>query len=175
MRLIFFFLLLISCKSFSQGNGNGNNGNGNGNCPPGWEKQPEKHPDCMGPKLPVTFISFSAHTYLGSVFLSWKVASEINHSHYLVERSLDAKIFKIIAKPKNYSVIDYPNSQSGLVYYRLSSVDLDGTQHYFNIIAVKVEPGRISRTYTLEGREISPETYNQVIISNGFKVFKIQD
>ena len=78
--------------------------------------------------------------------LTWDVAKETNVSHYEVERSLiGLDDFEVISKvlsegdtpeQKTYSFDDYDVIESGVYYYRVNQVDLDGTTDYSKIVTV---------------------------------------
>ncbi len=96
--------------------------------------------------LPVTLVSFEGKAQNDGVTLNWVTASEVNNSHFEVERSLDGESFDQIGivdgfgtttVTQNYSFID-SNSASGVVYYRLRQVDFDGAFEYSKIITVIV-------------------------------------
>jgi hypothetical protein len=100
--------------------------------------------------LPVELISFTA-SRIGnrSVLLNWKTASEINSSHFIVERSLDGKTFENAGKVKangnsnltlSYSLTDeIPPDYPGSLYYRLLMADIDGTFKYSEIKKISLE------------------------------------
>ncbi|WP_342088598.1 putative type IX secretion system sortase PorU2 [Dyadobacter sp. OTU695] len=84
--------------------------------------------------LPVDLISFDAKK-LGTdkVELIWKTASEKNNSHFIVERSYNARNFEAIGRVEgrgdsntevSYSFID-SKPLGGTSYYRLKQVDYD--------------------------------------------------
>ena len=88
----------------------------------------------QGP-VPVNFVWFTANKlHEKQALLNWKTAQEINSAFFLVERSNDALIFNAIGSVQasgNSSVgIEYSFTDlqpaSGLNYYRLKQVDLDG-------------------------------------------------
>ncbi|KHJ38750.1 hypothetical protein PBAC_10890 [Pedobacter glucosidilyticus] len=83
--------------------------------------------------LPVTLISFTAKASNQTVVLKWKATSEVNLSHYLVQRSIDGLSFETLTSVKannrsgvfDYGFIDqFPSF--GANYYQLVSVDIDG-------------------------------------------------
>ena len=88
----------------------------------------------QGP-LPVTLIYFNATKNSAvSSLLSWQTSQEINSAHFDVERSNDAVAFTKIGTVAaagnsslaiSYSFIDN-NPLSGMNYYRLKQIDLDG-------------------------------------------------
>lgn len=101
----------------------------------------DSHVDLNAP-LPISLVSFKAQKYQErSSFLTWSTVSEINSSHFLVQRSTDKKAWTTVGKVnaagnsqlvENYEFIDqnvYNGIDSRLsVYYRLQMVDLDGQQ-----------------------------------------------
>jgi hypothetical protein len=98
--------------------------------------------------LPVSFISFSATlNNSNKVDLKWSTATEINVSHFVIERSYDGKNFNdagmIFAygnttERKNYSFPDNVSIQSGVIYYRLRTVDIDGKNQYSETRTIRI-------------------------------------
>jgi hypothetical protein len=93
--------------------------------------------------LPIKLVSFSAEKKSGFVLLKWATENEINADHYEVERSSDATHFSIIGiknalnlpYTQHYELEDH-DPFTGIVYYRLKSIDNDGKYSYSKIIAV---------------------------------------
>lgn len=96
--------------------------------------------------LPVSFItsSFTGQLVNKSVKLNWATASEQNNAWFEVLRSADANTFTSIGDvtgnlttslAHNYSFTDN-NPNSGINYYKLQQVDIDGKGTYTNTIAV---------------------------------------
>ena len=100
--------------------------------------------------LPVELLSFEAAKEGTKTRLNWSTASEINFSHFEVERSLDAKNFSQIGKVpskgngrtgnSNYQF--YDGQLLSVAYYRLKSVDLDGTFEYSKIVSISNADGQ---------------------------------
>ena len=96
--------------------------------------------------LPVKLIDFTAKNNNDKVNLQWQVASEINVSHYAIERSSNGQDFENIGALNannlvniqiNYNFAD--NSPlKGTNYYRLVMVDIDGSIEYSKIVSVSV-------------------------------------
>jgi hypothetical protein len=94
--------------------------------------------------LPIELIDFRASCETGEVLISWVTGSEINNSHFNVEKSTDAKTFQLLHKvegagnsqsPLSYSIVDKtPPSKS--TYYRLSQFDYDNTRTEVGLIAL---------------------------------------
>lgn len=96
--------------------------------------------------MPVRLISFNADRKNNDVTISWKIADEMNMSHYEVERADNNGQYKTIAtvkalnsvKEQNYTIVDnnaFLNAAT--VQYRLKQVDGDGTIDYSRTISVK--------------------------------------
>ncbi|MBK0404601.1 T9SS type A sorting domain-containing protein [Adhaeribacter sp. BT258] len=91
--------------------------------------------------LPVELLSFKVAAKENATALTWETASEKNSSHFEIERSHDARTFETIGTEKamgnsqtfkRYAFADQ-NPMSGVAYYRLKQVDLDGTIAYSKI------------------------------------------
>jgi hypothetical protein len=98
--------------------------------------------------LPVTLVSFRATvTDDQKVKLAWVTSEEVNASHFLVERSADAKRFEAVGKVLASGTTKESNSYlltdetpiSGTSYYRLRQVDLDGKEYVYRVTAVNLE------------------------------------
>ncbi|MDG1046425.1 MAG: T9SS type A sorting domain-containing protein, partial [Bacteroidia bacterium] len=100
--------------------------------------------------LPVDLVYFDVHASNNhSSSLHWATASEINNSHFEIERSYDGKTFESVGE-----VTGNGNSQHQIVYsyldegirlmvntvfYRLKQVDFDGTSEYSDIRVVRFD------------------------------------
>lgn len=100
--------------------------------------------DCSIVPLPVELANFSGAWKDNEIHLSWITSSELDNSHFVVERSKNGSVwsaFDIIdgvgssTSVTNYTSIDR-HPHAGLNYYRLKQFDLDGTIRYSDIIAV---------------------------------------
>ena len=97
--------------------------------------------------LPVTLIDFRGEVSNRQVNLSWQTSSEVNTSHFVVERSRDGKNFERVtdvAATGNstglqlYRAAD-ATPYTGISYYRLRIVDADGTSAYSKVIKVTID------------------------------------
>ena len=90
--------------------------------------------------LPVTFIQFTARPGNGQVTLNWKVADEINLQGYRAERSADGQNWQVISFITATGGPDYRypdgNPLQGKNFYRIRSVDLDGSYKFSRVISV---------------------------------------
>lgn len=101
--------------------------------------------------LPVELEFFRAQKILSAgktqIALTWKTSFEQDNHSFTVERSSDGINFTAItsinasglASGSSYSYIDELPLQ-GISYYRLSQVDVNGTQRYFDIQSVIISP-----------------------------------
>lgn len=99
----------------------------------------------------VVYASIDASANQKSVLVKWVTASEMNNSHFEVERSYDMKEFKTVAlildgftaegTGKTYefkeSAGEVKNGKT--VYYRLKQFDNNGKVSYSTILAVKLQ------------------------------------
>lgn len=104
-----------------------------------------------GSPLPVELIFFSADLVGENVHLSWQTASELNASHYVVERLDDNGDWNEVARleaagnstnAKNYQAIDY-YPKVGKNYYRLKQVDNNNVETYYDVKVVHVSAGQL--------------------------------
>lgn len=97
--------------------------------------------------LPVELISFDADCNSKNVVLNWMTASEINNSHFVIEKSFDGVDFNEVDKVEgrgnsnvnvSYSWYD-EESYSKTAYYRLKQIDFDGGYSYSQIKSAKCD------------------------------------
>ncbi|MEM6345604.1 MAG: T9SS type A sorting domain-containing protein [Bacteroidota bacterium] len=105
--------------------------------------------DLNSTSFPVEWLSFSVSLDGEDGQLSWATASETNSDFYLVERSVDSKVFerlgKVEAAGNSTSQSDYAFTDLGVlksghskVYYRLKQVDQDGTADFSPVVALSL-------------------------------------
>jgi hypothetical protein len=129
--------------------------------------------------MPVKLKGFSGKQAEGNVSLNWEVAEEYQVSHYEVQHSVNAKTFRTVSiVPANgsdrYSSLDRTAS-SGKNYYRLKSVDLDGTFAYSHTIGVdfvgenflKVFPNPVSGRLSIETENIGDLNKVEILDNRG--------
>lgn len=101
--------------------------------------------------LPIELISFTAHCQNDLVKINWTTASEVNNSHFVLQRSLmDNQWIDITtingqgnsSTNVNYSFVDKNSYQNSM--YRLIQVDFDGKKTFFNPISVQCSENKIS-------------------------------
>ncbi len=97
--------------------------------------------------LPLTLLNFTATKGNNTVSLSWQTANEVNTSHFMIQRSLDATNFtslgNVTAKGSNATnnygfTDDITGINNDKIYYRLQMVDKDGKFTYSKIAVVSI-------------------------------------
>jgi len=93
----------------------------------------------------VDLIEFQARKEGNGVTINWTTASEKDNDRFIIERSADGTIFKEIgsvpgrsnsSSELRYSFVD-DNPLSGVSYYRLKILDLNGAVEYTRIAAIR--------------------------------------
>lgn len=94
---------------------------------------------------PVSLVSFNANKVNSDITLSWKTATEINNSHFVIERSTNGVEFSSIGQTagrgnsnvvNSYSFTDL-NTPNVNLYYRLQQVDFNANKSYSAIVLVR--------------------------------------
>lgn len=124
--------------------------------------------------LPVTFGSVKGFEVNNKIAIEWKVENEINIKKYEVERSSNGTDFNLVNSLKatgfknhnnNYSSID-DQPFAGSSFYRIKSVDLDGTINFSAIVKVisgKMGQGAITiYPNPIQGNIVNLQFTNQV-------------
>jgi hypothetical protein len=127
--------------------------------------------------LPVKWVYFQGQLSENGVVLRWKTASEIHNLRFEVERSLDALHWQKIGFVEGngdtntqslYHFLD-TTTPSGIHYYRLKQIDLDGRFEFSSIIhvqgkgennAIKAYPNPTQGMVRIEGVSPDVKVYN---------------
>jgi alpha-amylase len=96
--------------------------------------------------LPVELSTFEVYPREREVNLQWLSASEINFSHFEIERSIDGTRFENIGNVQgtNQSLYNFRDRQpifNQTLYYRLKMIDLDGSYVYSDIRSARINNG----------------------------------
>lgn len=108
--------------------------------------------------LPIKLASFNANASFDKVNLTWSTATETNVASFAIERSVDGKGFinagKVSAvgnttSTHSYSYTDDASKLSGIVYYRLKTIDKDGKSAYSSVqqVVLKASKNGITNMY----------------------------
>ena len=97
--------------------------------------------------LPVELVSFSVTLDKGKAVLTWVTATEIDNSHFEVQRSKDGKVYEKIAtvegkgnsnqRVKYQHIDNKPNAS--VTYYRLKQVDFNGDYKYSKVVVANLD------------------------------------
>lgn len=100
--------------------------------------------------VPVLLTSFTGQAKDWTAVLNWSTSSEINSSHFVIERSTDQVRFSSIGRVQaqgfsqtshSYQFTDADILFGQPVFYRLKMVDLDGTYQYSKVIRLTFNKG----------------------------------
>jgi hypothetical protein len=95
--------------------------------------------------LPIELKYFFAQANLSTTLLTFSTATELNNSHFAIERSADARNFTEIGRVQGAGTTQVPQSYTftdekplaGTNYYRLRQVDFDGTESFSPVVSVE--------------------------------------
>ena len=98
--------------------------------------------------LPLSLLSINATKHNSGVNIEWKTTNEVNLNNYIIERSKDGQSFYQVAVVKPIGTLTSINNylwydqlpSDGYNYYRIKSIDKDGTSHYTKTVRVKINP-----------------------------------
>jgi hypothetical protein len=130
--------------------------------------------------LPVTLVRFETILNNQEVIVKWATASEINNSHFDIERSNDNKNWKVVGTMKgngnsnsliNYTFTDYPGIFTAPIYYRLHQIDFDGKNEYGPVSVVSsLKKEKLGKVYPNPANDVIKISLN----SNSYQL-SIQD
>ena len=100
---------------------------------------------CSNSVLPITLLTFEGKVTGSAITLDWTTATELNFDHFVVERSGTGHTFSEMGSVAGHGTSHEPNDYTfndemplaGSNYYRLRSVDFNGT--FANSSIIKVE------------------------------------
>ncbi|MEZ4937930.1 MAG: hypothetical protein R2799_10110 [Crocinitomicaceae bacterium] len=124
--------------------------------------------------LPIELTEFKAEKKEGQNLISWTTASEINNSHFNLERTSDGTSFQMVkvvegignsSQELHYNVLDQDYERGVINYYRLTQIDFDGKKETFDLISVdnKETEIHVLRTVNLLGQPVN-ELYKGIVI-----------
>ena len=97
--------------------------------------------------LPITLLSFTAKAEGDRVQLAWATTMERDADRFVIERSRDLGEYVLVGKvaakgttdERQYYGLTDLNPQSGINYYRLKQIDVDGTTHLFKLVSAMIQ------------------------------------
>lgn len=125
--------------------------------------------------LPIELVSFNGVNNNEYNYLSWVTATELNNSHFVLERSLNSMDWNELSiiqgngnssTPIYYDFKDYEYNKTEYNYYRLKQVDFNGDHKYSNIISILspyIKEKKLVKTINLDGKEVDKNYVGLVI------------
>ncbi len=126
-----------------------------------------------GGSLPVTLVQFAGYQKQNEVYLHWQTSSEVNTSHFIVEKSNDGKHFEemetIKAAGNSSSLLEYKSTgihiRHGKNYFRLRIADKNGSYEYSEVLVFEKEEDKTN------GIVLYPNPSNaEVVLTNPDKL-----
>ncbi len=119
--------------------------------------------------LPVEFVSLDAEKAGDAVHVTWVTASEVNASHFIIERSYDGINFTPAGRTEasgtsnnmhTYNFYDRnADLQAAIIFYRLKQVDLNDAFTYSPMVAVKSSLQKNGSVVTTQPNPFNGETH----------------
>lgn len=96
--------------------------------------------------LPVRFVDFSVAGYANGNLISWETVEEEQVEKYLIERSIDGRIWQVVGQILPSTQTEYRNKYSyndnnnleGLIFYRVKQVDKQGHSLYTHVKSISM-------------------------------------
>ena len=124
--------------------------------------------------LPVKLLDFSGINNADKIIVNWKTASEINSSHYIVQKSSNGKNFENLMQIVSFNIADAKSGYSitdkrpyiGNNFYRLVMVDKDGSLAYSKIILLSTKN---TNSFNVSKCFLSKQNANMKLVVNSSK------
>lgn len=128
--------------------------------------------------LPLELVSFGAEQQGTGVLCSWITATERNTDVFVIERSTDGIHFEAIGTLKaagnSESVLQYQfrdeQPAAGINYYRLTTIDTDGSQSDSDIVSATFEQAATVTVYPNPtngwASVLTPEGFDEIVITD---------
>jgi hypothetical protein len=137
--------------------------------------------------LAVELSDFSCHQEERSIEIKWRTESELNSDYFLLEKSEDGVQFHPFVQtkaqgntslPTDYFISDI-TPETGINYYRLNEVDMNGERKTYNITAcdfnmfsMKIKTARI---YSMNGTLLSEINGEDINLKETFSTLNLPD
>lgn len=124
--------------------------------------------------LPIELLSFDCYPKDRGIELQWTTSNEFNCKYYVIQKSLNAKVFEDLGyapcyntlKTHSYAFLDTLIDNGALLYYRLKQVDYNGSYKFYPIIDcyISKSDNEVIEYFNLLGQQIDYEPINRVYI-----------
>ncbi|NNJ55886.1 MAG: tandem-95 repeat protein, partial [Bacteroidia bacterium] len=124
--------------------------------------------------VPVELLYFEAVKKGNDAMLTWSTATEINNSHFDIQRTTPGQQWETIGRVKgagnsvfinDYNFVD-ENPFKGVNYYRLKQVDFDGAYEYSNVELLKFDATESISVYPNPTRDVVNVSYGNYFDEN---------
>lgn len=126
--------------------------------------------------LPVTWLAFELNEYQGATRIGWSTASELNNSHFEVEKLGDnGDFFKIgevmgaghASDIRHYEFLDQNGCNFERYYYRIKQVDFDGNYRYSGVLSFRSEYEKDVTIYPNPMNQIGQFCFGNDVLKGG--------
>ena len=136
--------------------------------------------DTYSKALPVDFISIDAEKKGENVCINWQTATELNTSHFILQHSKEGFLFGDIGTVKaigsganSYQFTDSKPSY-GINYYRLQSVDKDGSNSYSRVVSVNIGDKQTISIVPNPARDFVTIRFSEPVYKGTIEVYDIK-
>jgi len=128
--------------------------------------------------LPLEVGYFDGYRANNVSYINWATEQEVNTSHFLLERSVDggkqfeqaaivqASGYSDVQKAYHFADTEEVAASNGKVVYRLTGIDLDGTQHFLGRIELSIHDELVDGRISVYPNPASPEEALSVIMES---------
>jgi YHYH protein/Secretion system C-terminal sorting domain len=131
-----------------------------------------------GAALPVELLGFTVQLKnKNNVFANWRVGSEINVSDYQIERSIDAQSFDLVGiipaqQRSSYDFLD-KSLDNGNYYYRVKTVDNDGSFSYSPIASLSVKNDQSILIHNNPAHDVLIVQSNDALVERSIELYTL--
>ncbi len=129
--------------------------------------------------LPVSFSSLAATKNNKTINIAWQTATELNTNHFKVQRSTSGTSFTDIGTVKatgvggdRYAFTD-EKPANGINYYRLQSVDNDGSRSYSKVVSVNFVSNQSFSIIPNPAKDFATISFSETIDKATISVFDL--
>jgi len=122
--------------------------------------------------LPVEWLSFDYTLTQAGVVLKWQTASELNNSHFEIERKVAGMdqqfqtIGRVAGAGNSEEILSYTFTDDqpyiGNILYRIRQVDFDGAYDYSSTIEVRLDAQSLDQDFTVYPNPARDEIYTLI-------------
>lgn len=132
-----------------------------------------------GATIPVELFGFTVQLKeKNNALVTWKVGTELNVDFYQLERSIDTKDFELVdvikAEQKSiYQFTDRDLLRGGNYYYRLKTVDKDGSFKYSSIASLSIKNGQSLLVHNNPAQDVLVVQSDDALVERTIALFSL--